>query len=64
MSKEQKQRMFSVLKNDLTVILVGIGYFLVVKFTGFSIPCLFHLVTGKYCPGWIFLRHFVPMRLF
>lgn len=28
-----------------------IGYYYISKYTGFAIPCIFHDLTGFYCPG-------------
>ncbi|MDY3861362.1 MAG: DUF2752 domain-containing protein [Ruminococcus sp.] len=33
------------------LIAAGLFYLAVNKLTGFAIPCVFHLVTGLYCPG-------------
>lgn len=30
---------------------VGAVYYVISKFTGLYIPCLFHEITGLYCPG-------------
>ena len=35
----------------LSVGIVGIGYYLLVIYTPFRIPCVFHLLTGLKCPG-------------
>ena len=40
-------------KNIKFLVLLGIGilYFILGKLTGVYIPCVFHEVTGLYCPG-------------
>ncbi|MCR5833272.1 MAG: DUF2752 domain-containing protein [Selenomonadaceae bacterium] len=39
------------MKIPVCCLLLGIAYFLWVKFTGLSLPCPFHYLTGYYCPG-------------
>lgn len=29
----------------------GLVYWLINRMTGFAVPCIFHLITGLYCPG-------------
>lgn len=31
--------------------MIGVAYFAFVKLTGWGIPCIFHMLTGLYCPG-------------
>ena len=33
------------------LLAAGIGYYLFGRYSGFYLPCLFHKVTGLYCPG-------------
>lgn len=33
------------------LLLLGLGYALFVRYTGWMLPCPIHLVTGLYCPG-------------
>jgi len=33
------------------LLIVGVGYYFLNKYFHFSIPCLFHEITGFYCPG-------------
>lgn len=61
--KLQNQKMEFQQKMDLYMYIVGwiflgifLGYLLLSKITGFEItkyepPCIFHLLTGYYCPG-------------
>lgn len=35
----------------LLILCAGIAYYLWIRSGGFSVPCLFHEVTGLYCPG-------------
>ena len=34
----------------LLILCAGIAYYLWIRSGGFSVPCLFHEVTGLYCP--------------
>ena len=44
----RRRRLFRSL---LIALAVGIAYGVYVKLTALPIPCLFHLITGLYCPG-------------
>lgn len=48
---EQKARLLSLLKKAALLLAVGLAYYLIIKLTGWGIPCVFRLVTGKLCPG-------------
>lgn len=51
MEKDMKERIKSVLRKIIPVLVIGIAYFVWIKLTHITIPCVFHLITGKYCPG-------------
>lgn len=51
MSEEQKTRLWQLVKPILEILLPGAAYIIFVKITGWGLPCLIKLVTGKYCPG-------------
>ncbi len=61
MNGEQKQRMQALLKKFGILLAVGIGYVIFTKLTNWGIPCLFHLVTGKLCPGCGISRMFLAL---
>lgn len=44
-------QLLNKMKIPVCCLLLGIAYFLWVKFTGLSLPCPFHYLTGYYCPG-------------
>lgn len=45
----------------LAVLLCGAAYYLFVRVTGWSIPCVFYLVTHKFCPGCGITRMFLAI---
>ena len=36
---------------SILILILFIGYYYISKYTGFTIPCIFHELTGFYCPG-------------
>ena len=60
----EKKRLFLFLKKFLIVLVIGFLYFLFVKITGLSIPCVFYLITHKYCPGCGITRMFIDIIKF
>lgn len=46
-----KERSIKVIRNALIILIIGALYAVFVKFTGFSIPCVFRKLTGYLCPG-------------
>lgn len=46
-----KKRAFKLFSATIILIVAGILYYLLNKFTGFAVPCLFYTVTGLKCPG-------------
>lgn len=46
-----KKRINNVLKANLILLLILVGYCFINKYTGFYIPCLFNEITGYKCPG-------------
>ena len=61
LDSEQKSRLKKVLTTTAILLGVGVGYLLVIQFTPFGIPCVFHLVTGLDCPGCGISRMFVAL---
>lgn len=45
------KRYFHVVKIFLLLLLILISYYFLNKYLGFSIPCVFNLITGYKCPG-------------
>ncbi|OOB79586.1 MAG: hypothetical protein BEN18_03770 [Epulopiscium sp. Nuni2H_MBin001] len=39
------------LKFLVILIIIGIGYYIQLRTIGFSIPCIFNVITGLECPG-------------
>lgn len=46
-----KSRIRKTTTAAVIIIAAGLLYLIINRTTGFSIPCVFHLVTGLYCPG-------------
>lgn len=61
MTHEEKKRLSAILTKCAIVVGVGIAYALFVRLTGWGIPCLFHLWTGKLCPGCGITRMFLSL---
>jgi uncharacterized membrane protein len=51
LNSEQKSRLSIFTRKAAILLLIGLGYYLFVKLTGWGIPCPFYLLTEKYCPG-------------
>ncbi len=49
MNTQQKKRLYTVLGIMGGCVLLLIGYALLVKLTGFGLPCAIHLLTGLDC---------------
>ena len=48
---ERNKRLCRMVLLALGVLAAGLLYLVLVRWTGFGIPCLFHEVTGLQCPG-------------
>lgn len=64
MEKEQKERLFKIIKKAVIVLLIGIMYLVFVRLTGIGVPCLLMLVIGGYCPGCGITRMFIHLSRF
>ena len=51
MSPEKRHRRDALLKKVLWAAAILAGYYIFVRLTGLSIPCVFREVTGLKCPG-------------
>ena len=49
------------LKKLMIIALILLLYFLFALFTGYGIPCVFHLLTGLNCPGCGISRMFLSL---
>lgn len=46
-----KKRIIKVISAVAILVTAGFAYMIIAQLTGFYIPCVFHSVTGLYCPG-------------
>jgi hypothetical protein len=51
LNPEQKGRGVSSLKKIVVVLAAGMAYYVFTRITHWGIPCVFRLLTDKYCPG-------------
>ena len=51
MTLEQKGRFWQIGKKLVGLLAIGVAYYLFITLTGWKIPCVFYLISGKYCPG-------------
>ena len=56
MLKKKESGLMKLLKEikntgSLCLLFLLIGYYMLVKYTGFSLPCPFRAITGLLCPG-------------
>ena len=56
-----KKRAVKLVKGAAVTVLIGILYYLFVRFTALGIPCIFRVITGKYCPGCGISRMFIAL---
>ena len=48
---EKKNRLIKIIKSIVQILLLGGLYYIFITITGLKIPCIFNVLTGKYCPG-------------
>lgn len=51
MDTAERNRLFALIRKTALIFLIGGGYYGFIRLTGLAIPCLFRLMTHKYCPG-------------
>ena len=61
MQQEEKMRLRRLAVRTGIVLAVGIAYAIFVAVTHWRIPCLFYLMTNKYCPGCGITRMFMAL---
>ena len=48
---DKRKRLKNLLTKAGILLAVGVAYYIFVRLTGWAIPCIIYLITGKYCPG-------------
>jgi hypothetical protein len=61
MTAEQNKRLKKLVFRTLATLLVLAAYCVAVKLIGKGIPCVFYLITDKYCPGCGISRMFTSL---
>jgi len=61
MDNEQKKRANKITKGTISVLFIGLVYYLFTQLTGKGIPCLIKLITKKYFPGCGISRMFISL---
>lgn len=61
MKKEETKRLCKLASGTGIVLGVGVAYALFIHWTGWGIPCIFHLITGMHCPGCGISRMFLAL---
>ncbi|MBP3304856.1 MAG: DUF2752 domain-containing protein [Oscillospiraceae bacterium] len=61
MEQWDRERLRRSVKKCAYLLAAGTAYLIFVKITGWGIPCLFHLLTGKFCPGCGITRMFAAL---
>lgn len=57
----QKGRLKHLIKECAIIVGIGLAYLVFALITGISIPCIFHLITDRYCPGCGITRMFMDI---
>lgn len=61
MENGRKKRLYSLLRKTALVLTAGIAYGVFVHLSGWGIPCIFHTLTKKLCPGCGITRMFLSL---
>ena len=61
MKPDEKARLKGLITKAAVLLAIGAAYFVFIKLTGISVPCIIKSVTGHYCPGCGITRMFVAL---
>ena len=53
------KRIKKMISATTILFVAGVLYYVIFALTGFAVPCVFHSITGLYCPGCGISRMFV-----
>ena len=59
--EERKIRSKKIVLNTVKLMLIGVLYYVWIMLTDIKIPCVFYMLTNKFCPGCGITRMFLAL---